>query len=194
MQLHIMDVSRVCETKTDYFMKRRLFFFIEKLSITPGERKTMAVLISLILILTTVQFVIPQQQAYTSESYSEIIQEFNLLSAAFLEEEREILARYEPSSEQLNNNSDETSFTEHAAGAQTVTELQQSVSKDTLVHINKAKAVDFERLPGIGPAIANNIVRFREENGQFESIDDLLNVRGIGEARLESIRQYLTLE
>lgn len=64
----------------------------------------------------------------------------------------------------------------------------------TLVNINTADAFILELLPGIGPAKARAIVAHRREHGQFESIDDLLEVNGIGQATLDNMRQYVTLE
>jgi len=57
-----------------------------------------------------------------------------------------------------------------------------------VVSLNQATAAEFETLPGVGPVLAERIVAHRDENGPFESVDDLLDVPGIGEAKLASIR------
>ncbi len=62
-----------------------------------------------------------------------------------------------------------------------------------LIDLNTATADELEALPGVGPAIAAAIVAFREENGGFATVDDLLDVRGIGEARLADIRPLVTV-
>ncbi len=59
--------------------------------------------------------------------------------------------------------------------------------------VNTAAQDAFESLPGIGPAKAADIVAYRDQSGPFESVDDLLNVPGIGPTILESIREYLTV-
>lgn len=64
---------------------------------------------------------------------------------------------------------------------------------DALIDLNTASEEELEELPGVGPAIAAAIVAFREENGGFASVDDLLDVRGIGEARLAEIRPLVTV-
>ncbi len=55
------------------------------------------------------------------------------------------------------------------------------------VNINLASVVELEQLPGIGPATAKAIVAFRERNGAFLRVEDLLKVRGIGPAKLSEI-------
>ena len=59
--------------------------------------------------------------------------------------------------------------------------------------LNTATATDLETLPGIGPTLAEAIVREREKLGGFKSVDDLKQVRGIGEARFADIRDLVTL-
>lgn len=54
--------------------------------------------------------------------------------------------------------------------------------------LNTATAADLEELPGIGPATAAAIVEHRQQQGRFRSVDDLLEVRGIGEAKLAALR------
>ncbi|HUD72008.1 MAG TPA: helix-hairpin-helix domain-containing protein [Dongiaceae bacterium] len=71
-----------------------------------------------------------------------------------------------------------------AAGA-TVTEVK--------ININTASAEELTALPGIGPSYAQRIVEHREKNGPFKKVEDLLNVRGIGEKTFEKIRDRLTV-
>jgi competence protein ComEA len=63
---------------------------------------------------------------------------------------------------------------------------QQPASSGT--DINRATASQLENLPGVGPVLAENIVEYRNENGPFTEIEDLLEVSGIGEAKLASMR------
>lgn len=57
-----------------------------------------------------------------------------------------------------------------------------------VVNLNLATSAELEALPGVGPATAAAIVQHREQAGPFRSVDDLIEVRGIGEAKLEQIR------
>jgi competence protein ComEA len=61
------------------------------------------------------------------------------------------------------------------------------------VDLNTATAEQLEELPGVGPAIAAAIIDERERRGRFATVDDLLDVRGIGEARLEQLRDLVTV-
>jgi competence protein ComEA len=62
-----------------------------------------------------------------------------------------------------------------------------------LVDINTATAAELEELPGVGPTTAEAIIAHREQNGPFVSVDDLLDVRGIGDAKLEQLRERATV-
>lgn len=61
--------------------------------------------------------------------------------------------------------------------------------QDGRVAINLAGAGELEALPGVGPVLAQRIYDYREKNGPFETVEDLLDVPGIGEGKLASIRE-----
>jgi competence protein ComEA len=62
-----------------------------------------------------------------------------------------------------------------------------------VVDLNSATAEQLDTLPGVGPATASAILAYRDENGPFASVDDLLEVRGIGDAKLEQLRPLVTV-
>ena len=61
------------------------------------------------------------------------------------------------------------------------------------ININTASASDLEKLPGIGPALAQRIVEYRDSHGPFASVDALTDVPGIGKAKLEGLREQATV-
>ena len=61
------------------------------------------------------------------------------------------------------------------------------------VDLNTATAEQFDALPGIGPSTATAIIARRDQSGPFRSVDDLLDVRGIGPAKLDAIRNLVTV-
>lgn len=65
---------------------------------------------------------------------------------------------------------------------------------DGKININTATVEQLTAITGIGPSIAQRIVDYRQENGQFTSIDEIVNVRGIGAKTFEKIKAYITAE
>jgi competence protein ComEA len=62
-----------------------------------------------------------------------------------------------------------------------------------LVNINTASQAELEELPGVGPVTAQAILAFRTDNGAFTSVDELLEVSGIGDATLAEMAPFVTL-
>ena len=64
---------------------------------------------------------------------------------------------------------------------------------EALVNLNTADAAALDTLPGVGPVTAEAILSWREDNGGFTSVDELLEVDGIGEATLADLAPLVTL-
>lgn len=62
-----------------------------------------------------------------------------------------------------------------------------------MVNINTASKEELDTLPGVGPATADKIIEYRETNGQFNSIEDIKNVRGIGEAKFSKMQSRIQI-
>ena len=63
----------------------------------------------------------------------------------------------------------------------------------TIVNLNTASATDFEGLPGIGAKTAARIVEYRQKNGPFKKVEELMNVRGVGEKSFLKLKPQLTI-
>ena len=74
---------------------------------------------------------------------------------------------------------------------------QSSSTSDTSskkVNINTATQEELDALPGIGPSIAAKIIDYREQNGKFNSIEEIKEVSGIGDAKYEKIKASITIK
>ena len=71
--------------------------------------------------------------------------------------------------------------------------ITQNTKNSSLVNINTATTKELSSITGIGVSKASNIVKYREENGNFSSIEDIRNVSGIGDSLFEKIKKYITV-
>lgn len=75
----------------------------------------------------------------------------------------------------------------------TVGSAPGSGGAEPLVNLNTATLDQLESLPGIGPSLGQRILDYRQEHGPFKSVDDLMNVSGIGEKRMADLRSKVTV-
>ncbi|MDA2987726.1 MAG: ComEA family DNA-binding protein [Actinomycetota bacterium] len=78
-------------------------------------------------------------------------------------------------------------------GEQIVVGAPAGEATSSKISINSASAAQLDELPGVGPAIAERIVQWRETNGPFTSVDELTEVSGIGPSILEQIRDLASM-
>ena len=71
---------------------------------------------------------------------------------------------------------------------------QASFSANGVVNINSADVAQLETLPGIGPSTAEKIITFRDENGRFSTIEEIMNVPGIGQGKFDQLRDLITVD
>jgi len=83
-----------------------------------------------------------------------------------------------------------------AVAAQSKATPQQSTGKGTttaVVNINTASAAELDTLPGIGAKTAARIVEYRQKNGPFKKVEELMNVRGVGEKNFLKLKAQLSV-
>ena len=68
-----------------------------------------------------------------------------------------------------------------------------SAASSTVVNINTASAIELEALPGVGAKTAALIIEYRQKNGPFKKIEELMNVRGMGEKTFLKLKPQLTV-
>lgn len=71
---------------------------------------------------------------------------------------------------------------------------QEKGEKLSMININKASQKELEQLPGIGPSTALKIIEYRKENGNFNSVEDIKNVPGIGDAKFDNIKDNISVK
>lgn len=70
----------------------------------------------------------------------------------------------------------------------------QDAKSASLINLNTATQSELESLPGIGPVLAREIISYRDSNGPFQNIEDVIEVKGIGPAKYDQIKDMITLD
>lgn len=112
--------------------------------------------------------------------------------AALLEDGQQLNIPYkageEPSTQNSGGGGDELNL---PGGAEEPTDT--GGGENELININTASLEELDSLPGIGPSIAQRIIDYRDQNGPFAAIEDILNVSGIGPSTFDQIKDLITV-
>ncbi len=157
-------------------IKRSLFFWVDRLQIKKRERYALSVLLFLFVILALINVFYTETMVPEPENHAQILADFEQRSAII---EREMLHE-----------------NQKYAGVHNATELKEeapSMRNIETVSINTATLSQLTTLPGIGATYAQRIIEYRETNGDFTSVDELVKVKGIGEKTLEKIKPFIKL-
>ncbi len=95
--------------------------------------------------------------------------------------------------EYIINNSGDNVLVEEGKGINNVSENQNTKGANEKVNINSANQTELETLPGVGPSLAQKIIEHREENGNFKKIEDIQNVKGIGDKKYSNIKEKICI-
>ncbi len=99
-----------------------------------------------------------------------------------------------PNKKDKEKNGNNVYITSESGNNVIIEDNNQSKGVNKKVNINEASQSDLETLPGIGPSIASRIIEYREQNGKFSKIEDLQNVKGIGDAKYNRIKDSITVK
>jgi competence ComEA-like helix-hairpin-helix protein len=200
---------------------KTLFFSIDNLHIQLSERYFILSLTTIYITMVLVNPIIRRESPYNEEYYAPLMEAFYQQSAENYLERRSVIERYYPGDENLIEHyarvnipaSYEAEILEKASETLnsppssnrllTDTEIITTIvtakplisalsdSIESKININTAGVKELSKLPGIGKSIAERIIQFRDENGPFKSIDDIMKVRGIGAGRFNSFKHLL---
>ena len=77
--------------------------------------------------------------------------------------------------------------------AQKATKLAVSSTSSDIINLNTASAAQIATLPGIGPKTADLIIQYRQKNGGFKKVEEIMNVRGVGEKSFLKLKSRITV-
>lgn len=92
-----------------------------------------------------------------------------------------------------NLNEDETAIIENGGITESATASRTTTNSTGKININTATQTELELVTGVGPSTATKIIEYREENGKFQTVEDIKNVPGIGDSKYESMKEQITV-
>ena len=110
--------------------------------------------------------------------------------AYLLEDGMKIYIPNQNERQENNEKTEDTAKTENTPSMQ----IQDTNTKQDVININTATQEELDTLPGIGPATAAKIIAYRKEKGKFNNKEEIKEVSGIGEAKYEKIKEYISIK
>ena len=152
-------------------------------------KQEQAIVLFLIFALLTGSVVTLYQRFWRSESLPQV-------SAEYVEEFTKRAGETnrgadEPSGEQVTNVSEATGESVHSAVRE---KIPSTSSNYFLININAAGLEELQTIPRVGPVLAQKIIDYRMTSGGFKSIEELTQVKGIGNATFNKIRPYVSIK
>lgn len=160
-------------------LKRKLFFWFDKIQVSRSERIAISAALVFVMATFSISLILKKKLNYNQENYDAIYDEFQKRSAII----------------EVQNQIQEKKYAGEVIEEKQVAEAVVTKSETfQIVNINTATQAQLMSLNGIGEAYATRIIEYRELNDGFKSVEELVNVKGIGNKRLENIKPYITIE
>ena len=181
-------------------MKRRLFFWLEKLKIAPGERKAISGLLVLLVVLGGLNMAFSPSVPFDDGDYHELEQQFAERTAMLEAEEEKLMEQYYPTPGNQIAEVRTDTVSEDSTSSEGVEDTEENVEEtdenpnNERINVNKANREALEALPGIGPTYAKRIITYRNKNGEFQSFKELKNIKGIAQKRLDKLMPFIKLK
>ena len=178
-------------------MKRTLFFWLEKLKIAPGERKTISVLLLVLVLLGGLNLALSPSVPFNGDDYRELEKQFTERTAELKAKEEKLMEQYYPPEKPVHNSAVADTVEKDSTSNESKKQQPQNTSESSQeekININTASEQILKTLPGIGPAYADRIVTYRQEYGEFESFSELKKIKGIAQKRLDKLMPFIKLK
>lgn len=173
-------------------VRRKIYFWMERLQINPAERKAVSLLLGLLVIFATVNGVLKQSAPFDETYYAGLDEAFEQRAALVKQKEEKLRARYQPGRSAPLLIAADTLEDDSLEAKDNRAQPEQEASDR--ININTANAGQLETLPGIGPVYARRIIEYRTKNGPFTTVEELIQIKGIGKKRLEKLKPFVKLE
>ena len=149
---------------------------------TPSEIKALLFVIIVLLVSGTYQLISPHKSLQPSFDYTKSDSIFKRLSNDTIPFEN------------MNDINSEEVIKSIKTEKKNIKSPEKEILLPFSININTASEKELQKLPRIGPAMSKRIAEYRDTNGKFIKIDDLLYVKGIGEKTLAKLKPYLIIK
>lgn len=177
-------------------MRRKIFFWLERLKVAPSERKTLSGLMILLVVLGGINMALSPSIPFENSDYLELEQQFEKRTAMLKTKEQELMKQYFPPRKKKKIVASSLVMSADTTDSTALKKEEKEPHDDQIevININKANMTALESLPGIGPTYARRILKYRKNNNGFENIEELKNIKGIAQKRLEKLKPFVKLK
>ena len=152
------------------------------------------VLMIILVVLAVSNIALSPSTPFDGEYYRELEAQFRERTAQLKAKKKKRMDRYFPTAE-MRPSMEAVSDTITTKEEETQSESERTEEgSNERINVNTADQKTLQTLPGIGPAYSERIIKYREKNGGFKRIEELKEIKGIGEKRLEKLKPFIKLK